>query len=353
MKNRYWLIQHRGIYYALDSHTKKKASLRTRNKSEAQRLIAAKNETDRQPQLNLALARTYLAAHDSRQTERTWREVMAEFCTHGKSNSQDRSRRAVRSRDFDAIRDRKLVETTSDDLLAVLKSGGAATNNYLRRLHNLALGLGWLAWPVLAPKLWPKPTPKPKRGITAEEHRKLVESTAHAEWRLFLELLWETGAAQSDAANLCAENVDWKEMRLIYHRRKLKEIYAPAVIRIGSRLEAILRQLPKEGFLFPKIQKTSWNHRSAEFYRKCKVLKIAGVSLHSYRYAWAERAKAAGYPERWAQANLGHNSRAVHQSYAKRAFVECPSLEEYEEAPRGKILPMPKPAPSKVRKVSG
>ena len=37
MKNRYWLIQHRGIYYALDSHTKKKVCLRTRNKSEAQR----------------------------------------------------------------------------------------------------------------------------------------------------------------------------------------------------------------------------------------------------------------------------------------------------------------------------
>lgn len=87
MKNRYWLIQHRGIYYALDSQSKKKASLRTRNKSEAQRLIAAKNETDRQPQLNLALARTYLTAHDSRQAERTWREVIAEFCTHGKSNS--------------------------------------------------------------------------------------------------------------------------------------------------------------------------------------------------------------------------------------------------------------------------
>ena len=25
------------------------------------------------------------------------------------------------------------------------------------------------------------------------------------------------------------------------------------------------------------------------------------MSLHSYRYAWAERAKQAGYPERFAQ----------------------------------------------------
>jgi integrase len=74
----------------------------------------------------------------------------------------------------------------------------------------------------------------------------------------------------------------------------------------------------------------SANHRASEFRRKCRVLGISGVSLHSYRYAWAERAKKAGYPERWAQAALGHNSKAVHRAYAKGAEVVCPSLEEYE-----------------------
>jgi methionyl-tRNA formyltransferase len=39
------------------------------------------------------------------------------------------------------------------------------------------------------------------------------------------------------------------------------------------------------------------------------------VTLHSYRYAWAERAKTAGYPERFAQLALGHNSKAVHRAY--------------------------------------
>ena len=57
-----------------------------------------------------------------------------------------------------------------------------------------------------------------------------------------------------------------------------------------------------------------------------------GVSLHSYRYAWAERARINGYPERWAQAALGHSSKAVHQAYAKGAQVVCPSLEEYEKS---------------------
>jgi len=78
--------------------------------------------------------------------------------------------------------------------------------------------------------------------------------------------------------------------------------------------------------------------RAAEFRRRCRLLKIEGVSLHSYRYAWAERAKTAGYPERFAQQALGHNSKAVHRAYARKAQVKLPSLEEYEN----KIVQMPK-----------
>jgi hypothetical protein len=55
-----------------------------------------------------------------------------------------------------------------------------------------------------------------------------------------------------------------------------------------------------------------------------------GIAKRSYRYAWAERAKMAGYPERFAQEALGHNSKAVHRAYAKRALMKIPSLEEYE-----------------------
>jgi integrase len=54
------------------------------------------------------------------------------------------------------------------------------------------------------------------------------------------------------------------------------------------------------------------------------------VKLHSYRYAWAERAKTVGYPERYAQQALGHNSKAVHRAYAKGALMKIPSLEDYK-----------------------
>ena len=43
-----------------------------------------------------------------------------------------------------------------------------------------------------------------------------------------------------------------------------------------------------------------------------------------------ERAKTAGMPERFAMENLGHNSKAVHRAYAKRALVKIPSLEKFE-----------------------
>ena len=71
------------------------------------------------------------------------------------------------------------------------------------------------------------------------------------------------------------------------------------------------------------------------------------VSLHSYRYAWAERAKAAGYPERYAQVNLGHNSKAMTRAYSRKAEVQMPSLSEYERQQKafaeGRIASEPVP----------
>jgi len=64
--------------------------------------------------------------------------------------------------------------------------------------------------------------------------------------------------------------------------------------------------------------------------------------MHSYRYAWAERAAEAGYPERYAQQALGHASAAIHRAYAKKARVEVPPLEEFEKLRAvAKVIPLP------------
>jgi alcohol dehydrogenase class IV len=67
---------------------------------------------------------------------------MDEYCSRGKQTTRQRNQRAIRGKAFNLIRDKKLIETTADDLRAVMKAGGAFTNHFLRCLHNLAIGMG-------------------------------------------------------------------------------------------------------------------------------------------------------------------------------------------------------------------
>ena len=98
-------------------------------------------------------------------------------------------------------------------------------------------------------------------------------------------------------------------------------------------------KLPKHGPMFPYLATVRAGDRATEFAQRCRGLGITGVTLHSYRYAWAERARICGFPERFAMDALGHNSKAVHRAYAKRAEVIIPPLETYErEYEKKKVL---------------
>jgi integrase len=68
--------------------------------------------------------------------------------------------------------------------------------------------------------------------------------------------------------------------------------------------------------------------RACLFWKLCKRVKLEGISLHSYRYSWAERAKVVGIPQGWAQAALGHNSRVVQDACARNAVVVCAPIDE-------------------------
>ncbi len=64
------------------------------------------------------------------------------------------------------------------------------------------------------------------------------------------------------------------------------------------------------------------------------------VHVVQWQHLGAERfvmAYALGYPERFAQEALGHNSKAVHRAYAKRALMKIPSLEDYEQQTHAKV----------------
>src|SRR4029434_10684003 len=123
-------------------------------------------------------------------------------------------------------------------------------------------------------------------------------------------------------------------------RQKLGPFSDPARMTIGRKLREILLSLPEKGDLFPTIKTRGANARATEFRRRCRIAGVSGVSLHSYRHAWAQRAKSCGYPQRFAQEALGHDSCAVHEAYAKGALVILPALEEYEQLQTTKVIPL-------------
>jgi hypothetical protein len=94
---------------------------------------------------------------------------------------------------------------------------------------------------------------KQKRAITAKEHAAIVQREQNIERRNFYELLWHTGASQTDAACLLAEDVNWNSRTISYTRAKLKSRTGikPALIRFGAEIEVILKQRPAAGPLFP------------------------------------------------------------------------------------------------------
>lgn len=347
MQHRYRIVRvasRGGNYYLVDRETDRRESLGTRHRAEALELLAARNEAEREPAFNLLKARVYLMASDPGIGKRTWQDALDSAVSSKVAGSENHERwvRAAKDEALTPLLGLKLLETRADQLLAVLNAGKVSTNVFLRRLHNFCIGMNWLPWPILPKKLWPPVKYKPKRAIKCEEHRKIIEREGNPERRAFYELCWHLGGSQTDIANLVAEDIDWEDSTICYSRRKLAGLddtrVKPPLIKFGPKCAAVLRKLPAAGPLFPYLRAVRCGDRATEFKQRCDGLAITGVTLHSYRYAWAERAARGGMPERQAQQSLGHNSKAVHRSYAKRAQATVPSLEDYEAVTERKLL---------------
>jgi integrase len=352
-KNRYRMFKKRtknGVFFVQDNQTGKQASLRTADKVTATRLLNAMNEAHRQPHLNLQIARSYLLAADPTLVIRTWQEVMDRIVSLKNPATRDRWERAIKDTAFDSIRTLKVVETQERHFFKVLDTGKTSTNVYLRRIHNFALGMDWLLKPVIPRRIWPKVVYGQKRGITRAEHELIVAREKNPERRDFYELCWHLAGSQSDIADLHAEDVDWGDSTVGYNRHKLdnqpRSRIKPAIIHFGEDVATILRRRPTTGPLFPYLCTVRPGDRATEFKQRCQGLGIDGVSLHCYRYAWAERARQCGFPMRFAQEALGHNSKAVHHAYAGKAEVKVPSLDAWEKQMREKIVEMKFEAPA-------
>ena len=84
--------------------------------------------------MNLQLAQVYLMHGDPALTGRTWQNVMEQMSELKSGNTLRRWQTAMRDPAFDLIRQRKLIETTAEHFLAVLKAGSVSTNMFLRRI---------------------------------------------------------------------------------------------------------------------------------------------------------------------------------------------------------------------------
>lgn len=330
----------RGAYYCVDTRTGKRESLGKVSRLEAEKIVAAKIEAQRQPALNIQLAKAYLCASDPSLQQRTWQQALEALTQTKHGANKERWERAAKDRALAPLLPRVIVETDAAAILDVLRNGTVSTNVFLRRLNNFCVDMNWLPWPLMPKRQWPRARYKDKRAITWEEHCRILEREQNPERKAYYQLAWHLGASQSDLACLRAEDVDWTNRVISFVRMKTRwRNQEPPQIRFGEDAGAILASLPERGPLFPYLATVRCSDRATEFRQRCAGLGISGVTLHSYRYAWAERAKIVGYPERYAQLALGHNSKAVHRAYARKAQVTLPPLEEFER----KLIPFAQP----------
>ena len=334
MKARYRMIRRGGrneTFYCVDRKTGKRSSLGTGDRSAAEKLIFAKNQAEEQPMLNLQMAKAYLQGSNSAMNQRTWQVALDALIESKSGANKIRWLTFRRDKSLEPLLSQILVQTEGESILRVLRSGSVSTNVFLRRLHNFCVDMNWLPWPLVPKRQWPAVRFKEKRAITSDEHHRIVERELNPERKAFYQLAWHLGASQSDLANLHAEDVDWNTRIISFFRMKTKwRGQQPTQIRFGKEVEEVLSRLPKCGPLFPYLMTVRCADRATEFKQRCRGLGVENVTLHSYRYAWAERAKTSGYPERFAQMALGHNSKAVHRAYARKAQVTIPPLEDYE-----------------------
>jgi len=140
----------------------------------ASQIVEARNQAERQPVLNLQIAKAYLAGTDSGIATRTWQDALNALIGTKTGANQHRWKTAAKDKALSPLLPRVSIETPAEVLLRVLQSGKVSTNVYLRRLHNFCVDMTWLPWPLIPKRQWPAVHYKDKRAITQEEHQKII-----------------------------------------------------------------------------------------------------------------------------------------------------------------------------------
>src|SRR5882757_8710936 len=100
MNQRFILFRRTEVFYYEDTTTGKQLSLRTKNQEEAKILLNAKNESFRQPILNLQIAKAYLIGSDNGIATRTWQQAIESLMDTKQAENQKRWRTAAKDKAF-------------------------------------------------------------------------------------------------------------------------------------------------------------------------------------------------------------------------------------------------------------
>lgn len=316
-----------GTLYAENIHGDR-LSLRTKNRKMAEEILRGYQASVEKPNFAYKVGLAYLGETDPEAENRTWLDVIDAYIKRSAAGpTRNRLETAKKDKALRKILKLNILQDRPRQaglFFEALNSGRISTNVFLRRFHNFALDMGWIPAPIIPRRQWPKVRYAAKKAITVEQYRQIVDREQNPEKQAFYHLLWHLGGSQTDIAILTAEAIDWTNRTVNFPRKKNHQSCAQ---RFGDECAAVLEKLPKQGLLLPSIARLGEGDRATYFTLRCRTLGIQGISLHSFRYSWAERAAAAGMPERYAMMALGHKSRAIAQAYSKNLAATIDSLE--------------------------
>ena len=379
-------------YYACDNSVKPKRwySLGTKNEDEAERtfrMITSKvhysnSELGRQIQIDVMKLEREVR-------ERKWSDAFNAAIDQGQRESTINTHKSSWNHTIlDELRDELIVKTTRAMILDPYRGGNTCTQRAIRMVYNYAKDEGWLLDTNLVPRndwrKYKKSTGGHTAAIKEEDHLKIVEAMEHdlanwnpatyrngrdeaskarwgmarrnkdelLEYKLWLEILWELGAANGDAAKLNTSSINWDTGHVIFKRIKWVGVKggvgdrerSPIKFLMTQKLKDILRPLyhaamKRDGdanYLLPLIADKQSSNRIRVWHQYRIRVGIKGyqkqydgvmrkVTIHSYRYRMAEYLAEIGYKERESQKLLGHQSVMVHRSYAKHADMSIPA----------------------------
>ncbi len=358
----------RGIWTAVDKKTKKQTSLKckgTREQAEEIADIQFGNTDDSNSMHHMKSAEAHLMKCNPEWVTITWddvaqRKIKGPRSRVGGGKAIGTTKVQISSwnnKCWDKLRHKRCIDTVPRDFTDAVSSGRAGVVNFGRQLHSYAMDHRLIPYAIMGSEMWPKyKTGKMSRTITEEEHLKIIKfiqddklktftqytrrhpNTTRKQWRdeweNWLWFLWWTGASNTDAANMKAENIDWKKRVLEYKRQKWvrPEKHAPARVAIskGGSLERLLKKLPKKGFLFPLLSRCVGGDRASTVGIFAEWVGIEHVTPHGYRFAFAERAKEMGMSAEDRMTTLGHKEFLQTSHYDQEAQVIPASIEIIE-----------------------